>query len=101
MIPEVGVVTVDIKAAGNQKVILSFSKSVTCKDAVGYFITRSQFLHAVYLHGAEIPADFCANASEKQRWSQPEQPAAGADRVGDEGTCLFTFGSDFLDASVR
>lgn len=67
--PEVGVVTLDIRKRQEIRKWLSFSKSVTYKDAVGYFITRSQFLHAVYLHGAEIPADFCANASESHHWS--------------------------------
>lgn len=46
-----------------------FFTSVLYKDAVGYFITCGKFFHALYVHGAEIPADFCADAGKNNYWS--------------------------------
>lgn len=50
-------------------------------DGVRRVVACRQLQHPVCVHGAEVPADFCTDASEVNDRSQPQQSAARADRV--------------------
>lgn len=52
-------------------------------DAVGNVVTRRQFQHAVRVHGAQIPADICADAGQDNDRTEPQQSPPRADRVRD------------------
>ena len=50
-------------------------------NAVRHVAARRELQHPAGLHGAQVPADLCADESQIHGWSESEQRAAGADRV--------------------